>query len=485
MKLLSVPLAVVALATSMLVSTPQETAHAEVTGPPNIVLFQFDDLAVHDYDRNRLLRRVTGDKGLFFTQASVNDALCCPSRVSTLTGKFVHNHEVFRHLGDGSGFEAFKARGHDQRTVAKYLDDAGYHTAHVGKYMNRYRADDPAEPGWDYWATVGAPGREFQLRLPDGQIVSHRDDPTRWEEILGDLSVQAIEDWDTASPLYLQHDLHAPHTPNVYPRRFDRRFRRQPLPDVGAFDEEDLSDKPAYLQELPRVDSFRRVRWTIHHRQRMRATNYAVEQIMRIERAIEARGEADDTVFVMMSDNGYHIGSHRLGKGKQTPYRTDHQVPFAVWGAIGGEPIRQEQLPHLVQNIDLAPTFLALAGIPEDAIAALEFDGKSFADVITGTSTQKPSEFRRFALWQGYEGEGVLGAVVPPTYSAVVTYAGDKFVRYATDELEFYSWRRDPHESFNRASRLREPIRERLDAIRGALAACAGPSCRIAESEAP
>src|SRR5439155_4507014 len=86
--------------------------------------------------------------------------------------------------------------------------------------------------------------------------------------------------------------------------------------------------------------------------------------------ALAAAGKLDDTYLFFTSDNGYHFGEHRLMPGKQTPYEEDLRVPLVVRGpAVPSGVI----LPHLVGNIDFAPTFLALAGLPRRE----DFDGHS------------------------------------------------------------------------------------------------------------
>lgn len=237
----------------LFVASPQSHAQDGSNEPPNIVLFQFDDLSVWEYHRNPELKQATGDKGMFFWNASVSNSLCCPSRVSTLTGTHTHNHEVYRHVGPGSGFDRYRDLGLENSTIATDLDGRGYYTAHVGKYLNRYRVTDERDPGWDYWATAGTPAKDYELKENDGSVTSHAETSDRWEEHLGDRSIQAIEEWDATGPLFLQHDLHAPHTPQNYPDDLSERYSNASLPKIGAWNEPDVSDKPAYVRELPRI----------------------------------------------------------------------------------------------------------------------------------------------------------------------------------------------------------------------------------------
>lgn len=215
---------------------------------------------------------------------------------------------------------------------------------------------------------------------------------------------------------------------------------------------------------------------TRKYRDRQRATLAGVREIRRIAQAIEEKGEADNTVFVILSDNGYHLGSHRLSSGKQTPYRTDHEVPLAVWGKIGGQPILNTNRPHIVQNTDLRPTFMELAGGDPSG-----HDGKSFAPVVDPTRAMPPRYYRDEVIWEGYYGADVPSAIVPPTYSAIVNRYGKKFVRYhhpdRADEYEYYDWRRDPHEAENGYKSLSLDKRREWNVRRDELFRCEEASC--------
>ena len=126
---------------------------AEPTGPPNIVLILTDD---QRWDTLWAMPTVTSelaDRGITFVNGYVSNPLCCPSRASILTGQYSHSNGVYTNHGQEplGGFRAFD----DGSTVATWLDDAGYRTAMLGKYLNGY-AGSYVPPGWDRWfATFG------------------------------------------------------------------------------------------------------------------------------------------------------------------------------------------------------------------------------------------------------------------------------------------------------------------------------------------
>jgi N-acetylglucosamine-6-sulfatase len=128
------------------------SAAAAPTPPPNIVLVLTDDQRWDTlWSQADLV-----DHGTTFTQAFVENPLCCPSRVTILTGQLSHTTGIY---GNGNGFAKFRASGLDRSTIATWLHAAGYRTALTGKYVNGYCAADAAyvPPGWDRWLVFTGP----------------------------------------------------------------------------------------------------------------------------------------------------------------------------------------------------------------------------------------------------------------------------------------------------------------------------------------
>ncbi len=148
---LGIAAAVCALTLGAAVSQSQSPARR-----PSFVLVIADDLDLASVEHLPGLLDRIANQGVTFSNAFASQPLCCPSRVSMLRGQYTHNHGIVGNLDlEGSCYEAARDRGYEQSNVATWLQSAGYRTAMVGKYLNRYpgtRADrNPrAVPaGWD------------------------------------------------------------------------------------------------------------------------------------------------------------------------------------------------------------------------------------------------------------------------------------------------------------------------------------------------
>ena len=390
------------LATSAMLWASAHDAEAGSAARPNIVLITTDDQTLASYQERTMpnTTRLIADKGTTFTDAIVTTPLCCPSRASMITGQYAHNHGVTSNrLGYGALVEK-------DNTLPVWLDRAGYKTAHVGKYLNGYEAavGTPTEvaPGWNLWYTtlgstryydydVSANGRQLHFRDHDKDYVTrviNRKAKTLIKRMI-----------PKKAPLYLQVDQRAPHTETLVdtggrcggravPDRDDKDlFEDEPLPLPPSFNEVDVSDKPSFIQARAPLDPTRLKKLTKRHScelASLRAVDRGVEKIVK---ALKKSGELDETVIVFISDNGYYTGEHRIGSGKIYPYDEGLRVPLLMRVPEryrGGGP-RIPEIPAPVANIDLAPTFLELAGAnPCGATGCRVMDGRSLLSSLAG-----------------------------------------------------------------------------------------------------
>ncbi|HEV2074685.1 MAG TPA: sulfatase-like hydrolase/transferase, partial [Thermoleophilaceae bacterium] len=131
---------------------------------PNVVVIMSDDQDARSLRVMGAVERRIGEEGTTFTNSFATFPLCCPSRATFLTGQYAHNHGVTSNRPPEGGYQGF---AHARGTMPEALQEVGYRTAHIGRYLNGYgrKGNDPqaVPPGWDEW--YGFPAFEM-FRYP-------------------------------------------------------------------------------------------------------------------------------------------------------------------------------------------------------------------------------------------------------------------------------------------------------------------------------
>ncbi len=449
------------------------TRATQALAAPNVVFVLSDDQDASLAEMPRL-RALVADQGLTFERYFVNNPLCAPSRASLLTGLHSHSHGVITNRAPDGAFERFRDNGLEAVSVATWLRAAGYRTGLVGKYMNRYPGDardaDLAyvPPGWDVFNAYFAPDRtsgayyDFYVNLQgDPTFFPRRSD----DYVTDHIARQALLALDALStsgaPFFLLVTPNAPHSPPVPADRHLGSLAGLRAPRVGAFNEGDLSDKPAYYQSLPLLDGRALERLDALHQARQETLQAVDELVEALVRRLDARGLLANTYVVYSSDNGFMLGQHRFPQGKDTPYEESIRVPLVV----RGPGVRPGVTTELAANVDLPVTFAELAGARVPSTA----EGRSLVPVLRGSGGSGRSEV---LLEHWADDEGAI-----PTYVGLRT-RDFTYVEYADGARELYDLRDDPGQEENLAGRadasLLGPLARRLQELR----ACRGAACR-------
>jgi N-acetylglucosamine-6-sulfatase len=163
-----------ALAAAALLAVP--AAAPAQAGPerPNIVFVLTDDLTADLLAFMPAVRRLSR-RGVTFSSYFVSNSLCCPARVSLLTGRYPHATGVRTNVWPTGGWEVFARNGGERRTYATDLRRRGYRTAMFGKYLNEYwPRSRHVPPGWHTWAVSGKGYHNFDYNLNvNGRVVRH------------------------------------------------------------------------------------------------------------------------------------------------------------------------------------------------------------------------------------------------------------------------------------------------------------------------
>lgn len=408
---------------------------------PDIIVVYVDDVAPLDgrlwtAERTPWIRRWILDRGLTFDEAVVEAPLCCPARANLLTGLHTHNNGVTRN----------EAALFDPRvTVASELHDAGYRTAWIGKYLNRYMSMRGAkrrahEVPWDTFLPMSGGSHGYYL-WPKGERRYSRP-RIHSMRLVQRLAVQELRSAPVGQPLFAVLSTYAGHLPN------------QPMPeyrgsprcaDIGRWKPPDYgraaaAGKPDWLR-----------RWAARHTSRVPARGVSLvgvcEDMLGVDELVSLvvqeqakRGRLEDTLLVLTSDNGFLFGEFGL-YGKHVPWSAP--VPLAMaWPRAMGTTARRTGFP--TSNIDLAPTLCAVAGCvmgpyPSGQSTA---DGISLLPVLLGEAAPRRTALLTVML------EGNPITRMPP-WTAITTYLGDplgrwKYIRWETGRRELYDLAADP-----------------------------------------
>jgi hypothetical protein len=300
---------------------------------PNIVFVLTDDLA---WNLVQYMPHVVEMQraGVTFVNYFVTDSLCCPSRSSIFSGRYPHNTGIYRNVGPDGGYLGFHNRGHEQATFATALGAAGYRTAMLGKYLNGYLPmRHPPAPGWKLWSVAGNgyPGFNYDLN-EDGKIVHYGNAPADYlTDVLSDQAVRFIKQ-SAGNPFVIEIATFAPHAPYTpAPRDADAQPGVR-APRTPAFNTAPDAAAPKWLSEHRALSEADMAMIDRDFRKRAQAVLAVDMMIGALQAAVAAIGETDNTYFVFSSDNGYHMGEHRLMPGKMTAFDTDIRVPLIVTG---------------------------------------------------------------------------------------------------------------------------------------------------------
>jgi N-acetylglucosamine-6-sulfatase len=462
------------------VAPDARTAQHRPSERPNIVFILTDDLSsdlVQYMPNVQQMQR----EGMTFSNYFVTDSLCCPSRASILSGRYPHNHGVLTNTPPTGGFSAFR-RGAEAETFATVLQGRRYRTALMGKYLNGYQAQEHyVPPGWSNFQGSGTGYRGFNYTLSaNGRVARFgRSSRSYLTDVLrrrGKSFVSRVG--QSGHPFMLEVATFAPHRPATPAPRDRHDFPFIEVPRDAPFDAVP-ENAPRWLRGRPPLSEEEIAAMNREYRKRAQSVQAVDDLVGQVRRTLRERGLDRNTYVVFSSDNGYHMGERRLLAGKMTAYDSDVRVPLIVAGP-GVPP--GAVTDALAENVDLAPTFMRLAGVlPPNSV-----DGHGIMSLLHG---EVPAVWRDAVLIEHHHPETPNGdpdrqtqsSGNPPSYEALRT-RDELYVEYVDGEREWYDLRSDPEQLHNRYDDLSAADRRRLHDRLFTLELCRGAGCRRASS---
>lgn len=456
---------------------------------PNIIFIFSDDHALQSIGAYGSVINETPNidrlatEGAIFENSFCGNSLCGPSRATVLTGKHSHKNGFLR---NGNKFDG------NQSTFPQLLQNAGYQTAIIGKW---HLSSDPT--GFDFWKILPGQGSYYNpdfLHM-DG---SRKRETGYVTDIITDDAIRWLDNRDTDKPFLLMAQHKAPHRNwSPAPRHLDL-YRDVTLPEPETL-YDDLSGRIAYLKEnemmirddmswendmkfqgenlypdhftdhangeYRRMNDEQRAAWDAAYEPenkefiaRMQAGELSDKEILqwkyqryvkdyirviasvdenvgRLLNYLDQSGEAENTIIIYSSDQGFYLGEHGW-YDKRWIFEESFKMPFLVrWPAVIAPGSRPE---GFIQNIDYAPTFLEVAGVEIPG----EIQGRSILPLLQHPE-ETPHDWRDAVYYSYYENA---------TWHQVPIHDGIRNDRYKLvyfprrTKWQLFDLEKDPHE---------------------------------------
>ncbi|KAK0313546.1 hypothetical protein LTR01_001802 [Friedmanniomyces endolithicus] len=446
---------------------------------PNIVFVLSDDQDLHMDSLSFMpfLKQHLTDRGTTFNRHYCTNALCCPSRVSLWTGKAAHNTNVTDVNPPYGGYPKFASQGFNSAYLPIWLQDAGYNTYYVGKLFNAQTVDNYHSPHAAGWTGSDFLLDPYTYEYLNATFQRNHDLPVSYEgrystDVVAEKAYGFLEDGLRSAaqkPFFLVIAPTAPHSnvhinDNLIDGNFSERsvvqsppvpaehhkhlFPNAKVPRTQHFNPEE-PHSVSWISRLPKQNETN-IDFNDHfYRSRLLALQSVDEMIDGVVSRLQEAGAVEDTFIFYTTDNGYHIGQHRLQPGKQCAFEEDINIPLVVRGPGISKGLASD---IVTSHTDLAPTLMRLArtALRDD------FDGTYIP--LTAPELQEAVETRQehvnVEMWGIIMSEGKYGSVLYPnhTYKALRLIGQDYSYLYTvwcSGEHELYDLVADPYETHN------------------------------------
>jgi N-acetylglucosamine-6-sulfatase len=397
---------------------------------PNIIFILSDNcrwdtmgFMDHPFIRTPGLDRLARE-GVVFQNAFHTTPLCSPSRASILTGTYAHTHGVLNNHTPWTG---------QRTTFLEHLSKAGYDTAFIGKWHmpGKGLPDMPYLDTFVSYTYREGQGSYYGCPL----IVNGQTTPPSDKYITAEVTDLAIDfitknltkPHKTRKPfcVYLSH--RTAHPPFVSPKAFSGIYKDTAVTLPSKVDSWFSKTNGNVFQGImlgSYEDQYRKYCETIT------AMDY---DILRLLDSVDRMGLRDNTLIVYAGDNGMLWGEHRC-HGIREPYEESIRIPLIVRppGPLNDPGTTRSQM---VLNLDLAPTFLDIAGITTPP----EMEGESMLPLLNHRGGRKAWLLE---FWKYYPEN-------TPSYTGIRT-ARHKYVEYQkTRKPQLFDLKADPKEQIN------------------------------------
>lgn len=396
---------------------PKEVANTKESPKPNILFIAIDDLRpeLGSYGSEIAITPhmdALAADGLLFNNAYCQEAICSPSRASLMTGARPETIQVIEN------FTYFREQNPDIITLPQHFRSNGYETVHTGKiYHNKEFGD--SKLSWSR-KPLGADNQQvdFGFKLPEnkkmqkenaeamvakygenalrnglgkGPAYEFADFPdNEYEDGHNtDLAIATMKDMlqkNPDKPFFLGLGMKKPHLDWIAPKKYWDLYDEEKIklaeheeaPKNGAAMGLHASFELRARANIPKYGPLdKELALDLKHAY-LACVSYVDAQIGRMLSALDEAGVRDNTIIILWSDHGWHLGDMGIW-GKATNYEIATRVPMIIWTPEMDKMNRGKTTDALVELVDMYPTLCDLAGIslPD------HLEGQSFAPLLS------------------------------------------------------------------------------------------------------
>lgn len=433
---------------------------------PNIIFIMSDDHASHAMScyGSRInstpnLDRIA-DGGMRFDNCFCTNSICTPSRASILTGTYNHVNGVTTLL---------TLLDNKLQTFPKLLQENGYQTAIFGKW-HLGMGPEHCPTGFDDWAVLPGQGRyhnpEFLFKGPDGG--TKRTVPGYVTDLITDMSLDWLKERDKERPFCLLYQHKAPHRPWYPDEKHAGMYLNEDIPEPATL-QDDYTNRASAAKaaemrvgvdmnstdlkceiphELPE-EEMRKWGYQRYIKDYLRVVASIDDNVGRVLDYLEQEGLAENTIVIYTSDQGFFLGDHGWFD-KRFMYEESLRMPFIIKYPKEVQPGSVND--DIVLNLDFAPLFLDMAGVPiPDSI-----QGQSFRQILQGNTPKEWRQSMYYRYWMHKRDHNVNAHYGIRTKShKLIYYYSDPLGQPGADEgtyepeWELFDIENDPYELNN------------------------------------
>ncbi|TID07624.1 Arylsulfatase [Colletotrichum higginsianum] len=477
---------------------------------PNIVFILTDDQdeQLGSIDYMPYVQKHFVKEGTYYRKHFCTIAICCPSRVSLLTGQAAHNTNVTYVTPPHGGYPKFVSQGYNDKYLPVWLQDAGYNTYYTGKLFNSHDVDNwnnPFPKGWTGSDFLLDPNTYLYL---NATFQRNQSPPQSFpgeysNDLVSDRALGFLDDalkYNGSKPFFLGVAPIGPHnnglggetspgaTPPIPAKRHENLFSNVTVPRTYNFN----PDKPSMANWgliIPQLNATEVAYGDNYYRRRLQTLQSVDEMVDAIIDRLDRAGVLDNTYVIFTSDNGFHIGQHRLKPGKTCAIEEDINVPFLIRGP--GVP-KGKTVDFVTTHTDIAPTIFSIANIT----LRDDFDGSPIPfseEGIANAQNDPKHDHVNVEFWGTQRGYDAFGGVSANNTYKAMRVLGDGYSLFysvwCSNEREFYDMKKDPGQMTNLAGsasgsgrlldRPLSAVQDRLDTLLLVLKSCKAETCRL------